>query len=462
MPHARAGRFEHASALGHVPTVRHPMIIEGLRRYHSPADRTQDVDAIARCLIDPADLGQQICTPRWTMATDSSPFEHVVDPNFPSTRLTFAQMSAVLVDLQRLRERIGRFVDPAAIRDAQHATVMAGVLPSSNLVRTDGTPPLRAFREAVDELLRTRHVEGRSLFEVLEEVQANRLDTDGRPLGSVPRCPTCREPMASPDHTDKPGAITFGAEGTKCPSCHEQIMFIDLLRAHETFREHGENLEACGRVLSVAERLITLGFLDHVHERMRGVMGDIALITDGPLALFGEVAKLKTGILRRMQAVAEELRCQRLRLPVIVGIEKSGVFVEHARAIRQHVPLGMLMTPDPDYVERYITFRGSQHGSETYYGRHFFYRSAARRVYVITVPPLGRRDALPHEPFEPADYPTLASTCALIERVGTRLYDDATIPLVLAHRFAAFPAETAGNVLRLHVEQHLGQEQAAA
>ena len=82
----------------------------------------------------------------------------------------------------------------------------------------------------------------------------------------------------------------------------------------------------------------------------------------------------------------------------------------------------MLMTPDDDYVERYITFRGSPHGAETYYGRHFFYRSAARRIYVITVPPLGRLDALPHESFDPADYPTLASTCALIERIGTRLY----------------------------------------
>ena len=461
MPHTRAGRFEHASALGHVPTVRHPIIAETLRRYHSPADRTQDTDAIEGCLIDPAALAQPVSTPRWTMATDSSPFEHVVDPNFPSTRLMFAQMSAVLVDLDQLRGRIGRFVDPAAIRDAQQATVMAGVLPSSNLIRTDGTPPLRAFREAVDELLRSRHVEGRSLFDVLAEVQANRPDTDGQPCGSVPRCPTCRRARASAEGR-KPDPIVFGTNGTPCPFCDAEIMFTDLLRAHETFREHGENGEACGRVLSVAERLITLGFLDHLHARMRGVVGDIALITDGPLALFGEVAKLKGGILRRMQVIADELLADGLRLPAIVGIEKSGVFVEHARAIRSHVPAGMLMAPDADYIERYITFRGSAHGSETYYGRHFFYRSAARRIYVITVPPLGRLGALPHDPFVTHDYPTLASTCALIERIGTRLYDDATIPLVLAHRFAAFPVETAGSVLRLHVEQHLGQEPRAA
>lgn len=460
MPYARAGRFEHASALGHVPTVRHPMIANALAQYRLPASRAQDIAAIDACVHDPAEFEQSRWTPRWTMATDSSPFEHVVDPAFPSTRLVFAQMSAVLVDLHRLQRRVGPFVDPAAIRDAQEATVMAGVLPSSNLVRSDGTPPKRAFREAVDELLRTRHVEGRSLFDVLQEVQANRLDTDGQPFASVPACPNpeCEAPLTT--HDKQP--LMFGADGLQCPRCSEHILFTDVLRAHETFREHGENGEACGRIMSVAERLITLGFLDHVHARLRGSVGDIALVTDGPLALFGEVAKLKTGILRRMQNIAHELAEEGLRLPVVVGIEKSGVFVEHARAIRTHIPPGKLMAPDHDYVERYVTFRGSPHGSETYYGRHFFYRSRDRRMYVITVPPLGRRDALPHEPFNAQDYPTLACTCALIETIGTRLYDDATIPLVLAHRFAAFPAETAGEVLRLHVEEHLDREADAA
>jgi hypothetical protein len=214
--------------------------------------------------------------------------------------------------------------------------------------------------------------------------------------------------------------------------------------------------------MSVAERLISLGFLDHVHARLRGTLGDVAVVTDGPLALFGEVAKLKTGILRRMQAIAAEVIDESLRLPVIVGIEKSGMFVEHARAIRQHIPEGTLMIPHHDYVERYITFRGSPHGSETYYGKHVFYRSRDRRIHVLTVPPLGRGDAQPHDEFDPSDYPTLACTCALLDAIGTRLYDDATIPLVLAHRYAAFPAETAGQVLKLYVEENLAEGNAHA
>jgi hypothetical protein len=36
-----------------------------------------------------------------------------------------------------------------------------------------------------------------------------------------------------------------------------------------------------------------------------------------------------------------------------------------------------------------------------------------------------------------------------------RLYQDATIPVALAHKYAAYPLPTAGQVLKLHAEEHL-------
>jgi hypothetical protein len=446
MPYRVRDKFEHASALGHVPTVNHPMVKEALARYRLPSSRVADVSAVESCLLDPVQLKQPSQVPRWAMATDSSPFEHVVDPAFPSTRLTFTQLSAVVVDLEMMAGRVGRFADPVAIREAQRAAVIAAVLPGSNLLRADGTPPKRAFREAIDELLRTRHVEGRSLHDVLAEILCEREGNNGLPLASVPKCPSC--------DTDLKG-LTFGSEGGQCPACGEELLYADALRAHEQFREHGSNEEACGRVMSVAERLTSLAFLDHVLNARPAAVAKVAFITDGPLALFGEVAKLKVPLLIRLQRIAADLDARQLELPVVVGIEKSGIFVEHGQAIRDHIPRGFLMLPTEKYIEQYITFRGSPHGSETYYGRHAFYRSQDNRLHVITVPPLGRIGATPHGWFDVSDYPTLAATCGLIERIGTRLYENATIPITLAHRYAAFPLETAGRVLKLHVEEHL-------
>lgn len=52
---------------------------------------------------------------------------------------------------------------------------------------------------------------------------------------------------------------------------------------------------------------------------------------------------------------------------------------------------------------------------------------------------------------------TLRPICGLLDRIGTRLYDDAVIPVALAHGWTAYPLRTAGTVLKLHAIEHLGQ-----
>src|SRR4051794_5934936 len=119
MPYMKLnGGFEHASALGHVPTVQHVLVQEMLGRYRKPSSRAQDVGAIEARLLDPRTLEQESADVKWAVATDSSPFEVEVDPEFPSTRILFMQMAAVIVDLTRFRTRSGPFVDPSAQKDA--------------------------------------------------------------------------------------------------------------------------------------------------------------------------------------------------------------------------------------------------------------------------------------------------------------------------------------------------------
>jgi hypothetical protein len=414
MPYSKLnGGFEHASPLGHVPTIQHPLVQEMLGRYRKPSSRAADVDAIKERLLDPRAIDQDSSDVKWAVAMDSSPFESEVDPTFPSTRILFMQLAAVIVDLTKFRKRSGPFVDPSAQRDAQRASVLAGALPSSNLVRVDNTPPARAFREEVDGLLRRSEVEGRSLAAVLLEVEAER-DPRPTPEGflAITTCP-------NPDCGANVAAVPISLAGASCPLCSEPLMVGDALRAHETFTEHGSNAEACSRVLSVAERLTSLALQIHLRERRPSAVGEMAFITDGPLALFGEVAPIKRPLLRKLQSLAAEQREHGFGLPIVLGLEKSGFFAEHGMAIASQIPEGLLMTLDDEYVERYITFRGSPHGKDTYYGRHFFYRALDGQLYTLTVPPLGRVGVQAHETLELGDYPTLRGTCELLDAIGT-------------------------------------------
>jgi hypothetical protein len=448
MPYANAlGGYEMASPLGHVPTVQHPIVQERLRLFRVPNRGDNDGKAVEDALIDVSALPNVQQQAKFAVATDSSPLEPEVDPSFPSTRLVFMQMAAVIVNLDKLNHRNGPFVDPARILDARTASVMAAMLPGSNLPRIDGTGPEEAFREEVDHLFRSSRTNQRTLLEVLAYVQMHResVSDDNVSIDNCPECETTIEKVGIP------------TQGTRCPNphCHGPLFYTDVLRAHEVFNPQGSNLEASGRVMAVAERLISIALMLRVLQRRPSVLGSMAFITDGPLGLFGPPAKLKRPLLRLLQTVAKKLAAEGLPAPITVGIEKSGAFHDHGIAIADCIPERHLMLPDDAYIKTWINPAKGAFGKDTYYGKHFYYRSAAGGIFTISVPPLRNLGEEPHTVSDVEAFPTLRATCELLDRIGTRLYPNATIPVVLAHEYAAFPLDTAGHVLRLHAEEHL-------
>src|SRR5262249_2252664 len=144
---------------------------------------------------------------------------------------------------------------------------------------------------------------------------------------------------------------------------------------------------------------------------------------------------------------------------VVVGIEKTGYAADHLRALAERIPNGTLMRlPDSYLAERLKTTSWK----ETYYGRKFFYVATSGQQLVITVPPL-TSDWSPYPSDDQADrsdpvyYPTLRRTLDLLDEIGTQLYDNALIPVALAHSYAAYPLTTSTQVLRLLTEQTLAR-----
>ncbi len=455
MPYQSGDRYERASPLGHVPTVKNELVAERLRHYRRPGkpDSSPHRDRVSELLVPVNEIPGEDRDVRWVLGVDGTQFEQEVDPAFPSTRLLFLQVGGVVVDLLRMRERRYGFADPAAIAAAQDGGVFAGFLPSSNLASDEHTDPVRAFRFELDGLFRDTTVHGRTLLDMLLEVEAVRT-ASAAPVaasGRAPRCPAegCQQPL--PD--------SIPSEGATC-SCGEPLLPIDVLRLHESFDPWGSNAEAAGRAMGVSEHLTLAAFGKWCFEEQPSIYGQLALIHDGPLAMFGEAAKLRSGLLPFWQTMAAKLAAKGLPAPMLLGIEKTGEFVDHAKNLGELLPPAHLMRLPLDYIREFIRFRDSSYGKETYYARKFIYRTADERVMVVTVPPLsmvgelpygdGGVDALEH-------YPTLRPICALLDRIGTRLYDDAVIPVALAHGWTAYPLRTAGTVLKLHAIEHLGQ-----
>jgi hypothetical protein len=144
--------------------------------------------------------------------------------------------------------------------------------------------------------------------------------------------------------------------------------------------------------------------------------------------------------------------------PLVVGIEKTGSFVEHAALIKDLIPIGHVMRLTNAYINR-VTGRPTtnHYGVDEFYGRRFIYRTSAGEPLVITVlpgPPHSTYDG--SEPSENWDaYPTLRLICEVLDSLRTRMYEHAVVPVALAHSAAALPLGVGRSVLTMMAQQNV-------
>jgi len=455
MPYTRrGGRFERARSTGHSPIVDNALVQERLRQYRIFSD--DDASPIdPELLVSADDLEAPLHDPtRWVFAFDGSPYEVAVRDEYPSTRVGYVQVAGVLVQLSGMMEQSDqRLVDPAMIREMTREAMHGIVLPGSNIVRPDMSTVRDSWRAEIYDIFRIHLVEDRSLLDVFA-VLITHSEKQIRGGGILlARC------AASEECTERNIAVPLS--GRVCPGCGGYLFPTDALRIHEEVTEEHENLAALGRLMTCLEHLTLVAYLQYLARRQPRVLGTTAFLLDGPLALFGPQAWLHTPILDYIHTLSGSLARQGYFPPVIAGLEKGGQFAEHARLIGDRIPRRTIMMLPDEYIYRHIlTFRPAANatfGRDTYYGQKFVYRTAQGQLLTITVPKIIMGVPDPHDP---GHYSCLPDTLALLDRIGTNLYQDAVIPIALAHSFASIPLRTGSRVLTLLSKELLSSNHA--
>lgn len=454
MPYQRkSGDFERARSLGHVPLADSEVVRERLRSYR--LSTPEALEAIPRDMLEPA---EQLGTPReplrWVFAFDGSPQEVAARDAYPSTRIGYVQVAAVLVHLEEMLGQVrNALVDPAIIRASTREALHSIVLPGSNVCRQDSSTVRDSWRAEVYEVFRDYSVEQTPLLDVFMLLvgHSDKRSPEGGVLLS--RCSASDQCESRNLHVPR--------LGNRCPACGGMVFPTDSLRIHEEVSEEHSNLTAMGRLMTCLEHITMVAYLNYLSQRQPRILAYVGLIMDGPLALFGPQAWLHTPILNYIQSLTTRLAEQNLHAPVVLGIEKSGQFAEHADAIGGSLPpRHLMMLPDHYVYQHILTFRpsvGSFFGRDTYYGQKFFYRTAQGQLLTITVPKAG--GIRPEELYQARHYVNLPDVLSLLDRIGTSLYMDAVIPVALAHSFASIPLRTGSKVLRLLSQELLGLQQ---
>ncbi|MDB1086458.1 hypothetical protein PJ985_02595 [Streptomyces sp. ACA25] len=444
-----SGGFERASRLGHTNAIVRAMAEKS--DFYVPAEHLSDMSWLESKIMH--DAAQEATGGRITsaIAVDGSLMVVPVRDGLPSVQYGYAQSAAVWLDITAMeKQKQERFVDPVTLGQAVNSALISYDLPVAGAYVRRGVSIKDSWRESLDSLFRSKKIEVNRMNQSLMSLLFLLHGQPGKPAVSLDvNCPepTCGE-----------RDIAVGSAGAECPACKVRLFPTDVLRIHEEVVEDGSNESPLGRLMQVVELLVVVGLATLLWEQSRDqLFRNTLFIMDGPMAVYGPPAKLRSRALQYFQSMSGTPAAL---APFICGIEKTGTVVDYAGALARHNVLapGDLMTVDSDVISA-ITNSDNPiaYGAETYWGRKFIYRSTDSRTVVFTAlpgqgPPYDDRGGQTH----PSAYPTLPAILDVIDRTGSSMYRNGIVPVSLAHSKAAYPIGVGTDVLRLAAKQKLG------
>ena len=446
---------EKASRLGHVGTVRNEAVKAALQRWTITTARPTSRDAIDELCVPLADV-QLVGEPDdidFSITVDGSDTEVETTREHPTVKVGYLRVAGSMVRLDIFRS-LGqaKYIDPRDVRRSYTDYAFDVALPGSQLARP-GMSGVDTWRAELDAFLQTARFDSSTMMTLADGLLALH-GTRGAPATQISLrvCPNCGiKPQGSI-------ALTVGAQGGQCPSCRGHLYLADVLRTHEEYNVEGSNFTPMGRVMTAAERLMSLCYLNYFADTAPEVLRHTVFLTDGPLALFGPQAPLKRRFQEHLGDLANWCDQRGIVAPLVVGIEKSGAFVEHAEQLKELIPPGNVMRLTNEYINRISGRPANNHyGVDEFYGRRFIYRTRAGDPLVITVPPAPGLSPYEGGPeIETCEaYPTLRLVCEVLDSLRTRMYQHAVVPVALAHSAAALPLGVGRSVLTMMAQQHI-------
>ena len=397
--------------------------------------------------------------PDWILAIDGSHQPVPVRNGYPVAEVGYVTIASALIDAAKVRELDQqRPTDPAVFRTTQHPESIDAALPGANVIIDDETSATHSLRRALLAATADARMaaDGETLLETYEQLLTL------KPAGAGQVCPY---------QDDVDCGVQFAAGSGEYPcSCGRGLPLYstDALRIHEGMVPDATNGAMFAEIMQSWERLWLVNVLRTLESKgWLRVLTRVALVLDGPLAVFGHPAWLSHAIRRELMRINNELRGVAGADMLLLGIEKTGAAVEHFESLDSPMDDGDSPIPPEsyflltdEYIKSHIQYSRSEkpYGRDTYFGRKFLYKSSSGSRLVGTLPFLRetQRD-LSHA--TPEDFPRLRSALALMEEFASARYKNALTPLVVAHAEAAIPLHLGKRVLEKLAREIVASEE---
>ena len=375
------------------------------------------------------------------MAFDGGYQEVTVEPGYPSSTLGFFQFGALYFrrdDLDSLKS--APFIDPDDMARLRQMERLKLVLPLRNSVLATETSITHSVRRTLQRFFAApREGDAKTMLDTLRWFifrqylpAAQQHTTYG-----LSKCPHCAEQV------DLVAAELHPTDfAMPCPKCGEELLLIDVLRLHEVIDDELGAGGIMGYVTTAVEQLVLVHFLRIILTTTPTLLKEIFFFKDGPLGFFGQTANMHKPMLDLVSFVHHKYNTLYL-----VGLEKSGAFVEHAKVISHLLKPGQILLLDNEYIYKYITpgkaNNTKPYGDTSYYGQKLIFKTPEEAVYVVTVPV----SALAIKPVASA-ISNLQLLLTNVAKLRCDMYDNAIMPIALANKLVSLSNRPSAGILQ--------------
>jgi hypothetical protein len=421
---------EWAAKVNHSHLINDPFIKDFISNCEFPSDASELKESDL-ALVD--SLDKDISNPiKYILAVDGGYTTVEVKKGFPSSQIAFFQFGALLFsvdDLEALSEK--PFIFPEDMKKLNDLQRYKLALPIQTIAYKNQPSLNDSIRKTIYDFFMAPR-DGSSFMETLswflfQEYEKKPCDSytlSHHPcLGRESEEIELRKSLMKEDYTFE--------------NPHGRIFLTDVFRLDEIVDEDLGAAGMLGYVTRLIEQLIIVHFIRSIYRIKTDSLHEFLFIADGPLVFSGQTANMHRPMRNLCNFFYREHNL------FLVGLEKSGAFIDHAQAVClpshkvEILKQGQYLMLSNNYIYKYIKPGDSNkmhYGSTSYYGGKVIFHSYDGQVIVLTVP-VPNKDVVKHPRKE--DYYNLEVIMLNIQKLRCDMYDDAIVPIALANKLVS-------------------------
>lgn len=365
-----------------------------------------------------------------------------VKEDFPSATIAFFQFGALFFkhqDLVNLKEK--PFIDPDDFSKLQNIQRTKLVIPTKLITLNNEPDFISSTRKAIFDFF-VNQPETHGLIDALKWLVFKEYTDSPANSWHLATCPHCGNGVDI-KRTDITADYTL-----LCPQCSGKIYLTDVLRLHEAMDNELGAGGILGYLTTSVEQLLLVYLIKQILSIKASLLSQTLFIKDGPLAFFGQTANLH----KPMRDLISFLHAN--HNIYLVGLEKSGAFVEHAEQISQKIDPKQFLLLGNKYIYKYIipghAAADEAYGRSSYYGHKVIFKSEHENVYVATIPTLEAK-------VEPRidDYININDILYNITALKCDLYYNSLVPVVLANKLVSLADHPSSDLLKTFAQENV-------